>query len=263
MTELREIFSLVAANDTQKLAEFINIHQHQKTLLSSIENTNMSTFYDLNGINPLMFSTKLGYSECVKILLHSGFDPNVKDLREWTALHYAIDSKENLTDIKTMLIHAGADIESRDSEGWTLPFYAVRSGNEKSFLQLIHAGAQIGTRDRHGWNLWHHAVSVDSLSCLKILLSFDTSFGINMKTNNQYTPLMLAIDHQYEDCLTWLIQSGANLDSLIHGQNIYDYAKKIDPKISETLLAAVAKKDADWIHENIDHARLSQPSLRI
>ena len=66
--------------------------------------------------------------EIVKALLAAGANPDVRDKRVRTPLHYAAAKDEILLEVLEALLDAGADTAARDSEGKT-PIEGVKPGS--------------------------------------------------------------------------------------------------------------------------------------
>ncbi|WP_353269891.1 ankyrin repeat domain-containing protein [Wolbachia endosymbiont (group A) of Myopa testacea] len=80
--------------------------------------------------------------KCVDLLLEAGADPNIKDDRGKTPLHYA--SYNNIGS----LIKAGTDPNVKDSEERTPLHYAASIGDEKSINVLLEHGADSSKKDK-------------------------------------------------------------------------------------------------------------------
>uniref|UniRef100_A0A1A9VJN9 ANK_REP_REGION domain-containing protein n=1 Tax=Glossina austeni TaxID=7395 RepID=A0A1A9VJN9_GLOAU len=78
----------------------------------------------------------------VNLLLDAGANPNIKDNRGKTPLHYA--SYNNIGS----LIEAGADLNVQDSKERTPLHYAASIGDEKSINVLLEHGADSSKRDK-------------------------------------------------------------------------------------------------------------------
>ncbi|WP_341818436.1 ankyrin repeat domain-containing protein [Wolbachia endosymbiont (group B) of Ennomos erosarius] len=80
--------------------------------------------------------------KCVDLLLEAGADPNIKDDRGKTPLHYA--SYNNIGS----LIKAGTDPNVKDNEERTPLHYAASIGDEKSINALLEHGADSSKKDK-------------------------------------------------------------------------------------------------------------------
>jgi len=107
------------------------------------------------GETALFFATRLGSSECIKILLQkngpSQPDPNITvRVRVWTPLTVA--SVQGYAQIVDLLIQAGADINAKDAFNWRIMEHAGYRGH----LQI----AEMVLTSNHPEPLKHAGVSV-------------------------------------------------------------------------------------------------------
>ena len=129
---------------------------------------------------PLHMATICGLSECVRILLANGADPNAKiRIGSSTALHFV-----NKKNIAQLLYDFGASINSKDDEGNTplaraldaIPFKRNGSVAEKRKIKEILAlflekGADVNAIDSKGNGLLHRAVNSFNTQAAKFLLA--------------------------------------------------------------------------------------------
>ena len=84
----------------------------------------------------------------VKSLVEQGADVNVKDYRNKTALHYAVEAK-SLEIIKYLVEH-GADVNCKTKRGATALHFAVGTGSLKMVKYLVENGAKVTTKPSRG-----------------------------------------------------------------------------------------------------------------
>ena len=93
----------------------------------------------------------------VKRLLQRGADPNAKNRRQATPLHYACDARPNTTAPRSQaaqarlieeLVEAGADLNRADAGGATPLHRAVRARSPAAVAQLLALGARTDGRLR-------------------------------------------------------------------------------------------------------------------
>ncbi len=77
---------------------------------------------------PLMLASRFGYLKMVKILIESGADVNAKDMRGWTALTYAVETRK--PEIASTLIKSGSNITSMYST-WGQTYALWRFSNRE------------------------------------------------------------------------------------------------------------------------------------
>ena len=69
----------------------------------------------MNGLTPLMWASKVGNLEAVRVLLDAGANPNATDVAGWSPLFFAVRS-QHLRVVRE-LIDRGASLDLRDCEG--------------------------------------------------------------------------------------------------------------------------------------------------
>lgn len=72
---------------------------------------------------PLVWASEMGSTECVKILLGAGADPNKLEYDGWSALHWA--ARNGHLEVATLLLEYGARWDQEDSKGYTPLDWAV------------------------------------------------------------------------------------------------------------------------------------------
>lgn len=106
----------------------------------------------------LYTAAQSGCSECVRLLLLAGADPQMQDMEGRTALMYAGNGKT-----AKLLLDAGSDIYATDKDNsdvlqtflearW---FVAGLTERFEIINLLVSAGVDIGRCDKHGWNSLH------------------------------------------------------------------------------------------------------------
>lgn len=82
----------------------------------------------------------------VSDLLNQGFDVNLKDYNDETALHEAIQKLGSL-EISKQLIDFGADVNAKDRYGFSTIYSAIYKPNAGIIKLLIDAGADVNERN--------------------------------------------------------------------------------------------------------------------
>lgn len=132
-----------------------------------------------------------GDVKCVRELLKRGMNPNIKDRRGWTPLHYAVNAGHY--DIVWLLLDYGANPNSR-AGGWTglTPLHmAVRNQNYDIAKLLLDAGAKPDARDEWGRSPLHYAASSGNFLITHLLI--ERGADVNALDAYSRTPLHEAV----------------------------------------------------------------------
>ena len=89
---------------------------------------------DSEGAPPLVLATCFGHSDCVRICIEAGLDPNAVDSRNWTALHWAVQNAD--LPLTSYILNHGADSSIRSFKG-LLPADLLRRGPESEMLRNV------------------------------------------------------------------------------------------------------------------------------
>ena len=117
------------------------------------------------GLRPLMMVQS---AEAARVLVDHGANPNLRDAKGCSALHYAILTARS-GEIISVLLNAGADVNARDNDADT-PLNMLRvvfiefqdfATSQTLLNQLVRAGADINSRDKFGDTLLHVAANND------------------------------------------------------------------------------------------------------
>ncbi|PVH92740.1 hypothetical protein DM02DRAFT_677302 [Periconia macrospinosa] len=106
---------LTAYFNLPRFTEFF-VSQHDGSV--DVENTMEDT--------PLVWAAEMGSTECVKILIRAGADPNYYEADDWSALHWA--ARNGHTDVAILLMENGASVTHTDSRGHTPLDWALDRG---------------------------------------------------------------------------------------------------------------------------------------
>lgn len=189
--------------------------------------------------------------------VNSGFDPKLATANGWTALHIAcqrgqgkiistllwfgVDVDSATDDTKETPLHLAASsgiepsvrflingrrlasLEATDSLGETATFRAVRSGSSKMFITLVNAGVDTFLENNAGDSIFHVATRLDHVDMFSTLMKylFDRyriETVIDLENNDRERLLDIALSAGQLEYATFLIKSGANLNTGFNGR---------------------------------------------
>lgn len=167
--------------------------------------------YEFNNIVQLnvglMFSVWHRNLEFTARLLRLNADPNMMDAKGRSALHYS--TIRGFSPMTRLLLHYKAKPNLWDHQYTVTPLhYAALSGSYECINLLIRNGAQVnaGIEKR---SALHYAVQKNAIRCVKLLLQH----GSNPNPPQVYveTPLHIAAEMGYVDCMKALLDAGADV----------------------------------------------------
>lgn len=162
--------------------------------------------------------------EYLKYLLKNGYDINIKNKYNNTALLFAVYESTRHSNLDTIkyLIENGANINDKDIEGRTtliLSCYNLHqtdNNNIETIKYLTEKCTNINDKDNYGNTVLYYALaySKNNLEIIKYLI--EKGSNINNKNIYNETPLMIAIKNidNNIDTFKLLIKKGANINHI-------------------------------------------------
>ncbi len=162
----------------------------------------------MNKRQSLISYVQLGKAATVRKMLEKGADPDEKDEKGRTSLHWA--AQEAFLGIIRGLIRSGARINVSDDLGFTPLAIAAGTGHEAIVRELLNAGASPVIRNPADANrtVLHVACSWERAGVVKALVKWP-GIEINARDNYGKTPLAYAIDAGNKELVTFLRRHGA------------------------------------------------------
>jgi ankyrin repeat protein len=157
-------------------------------------------------------------TEVAKWLLEKGLDPNSKDFRGCTPLHFAAGGGDY--ESIQLLLDYGANIQERNRDGMSVFSYATWNYELFRYLVKIVPNFDPLMRDNYGDTLLHSACicHVDEPRTIYYLVSMGVD--PNSRTNDGKTPLHFATELRHPKQVVALLESGANPDLLDNEEDI-------------------------------------------
>jgi len=162
-------------------------------------------FIDNTGNTALVYAIQKKSLSLVNILIKN--DANINYLipsKNLTILMYAIELKE--LNIIQRLIEYGIDINYKNTDGYT----AFEKASEKDKIEIFEYLVKYDINNFTS-EMINSMISKERLDLIKILL--DHNFDINLKDDNDDTPLVYAIRNRKVDIAVYLIMNGANINN--------------------------------------------------
>ncbi len=119
-----------------------------------------------HGMPILVDAARKGRAKVVDALLEGGALPNVRDSRDWAALHFA--ALFDYVDIARSLVAKGADIKAETPLGMTPLHFAVQERDPEMVALFLDKGALPEAPSKAGITPLRHAIETDQPEILKL-----------------------------------------------------------------------------------------------
>ncbi|MFN4149536.1 MAG: ankyrin repeat domain-containing protein [Candidatus Sericytochromatia bacterium] len=227
---------LVNPSEAKVINKKVSKEELNKKLIEAIENNDIKLVKNLilkgadinfvfineynNSFTPLILSILYGNKEISNLLIEKVIDPNIKDNYSRPALFFALE--KGYVGIAEKLIKKGANVNIRfkhsDYENFTPLMWTSFYLNKIDLAKLILSkGGDIDAKTNEGFTPLIIASEFNNISMVKFLL--ERKANINASINEGYyigyTSLMFAIQNENEDLVKLLISKGANVNSII------------------------------------------------
>jgi ankyrin repeat protein len=275
-------------------------HEVLELLLQYVDDEFINRKAHIDGFNAIMASTEQNRPECIKVLhdfkvnLNQKTDPDNAILASATPLHIA--AHYNRAEAMAMLLQLGADPNIPDKSGQTPLHLAVIQGNIKIIQLLRQFNANCNTQD----NSFNTPIAycrdrdeirralIDPLSdilfnlvrgigfdekeqqqaCVE-LLNYKDALGnplhVDIKDNNESTPLLYAVIYRNYDVIETLLQLNADpMKQNIFTMNAMLWSKWLrNIRIFKLLCEKCPPNINDIVENSIQLKRLQQCNNRI
>lgn len=160
---------------------------------------------DAAGSTALHHAAGFGTPATLELLLEKGADPNARNRRKSTPLHWAIHDEAK---VRT-LVAKGADVNARQAEGRTPLFLAAMSGNAASIIRfLLEKGADPQRATANGQTPLMTASSRANIETMRLLLAAKAQ--VNHRSGNGSTALIGASQSGSAEAVRILLDAGAD-----------------------------------------------------
>lgn len=245
-------------------------------LLEKGANPNSKTKMDFT---PLHYAVALENLEICRLLLAKGADANVESTQEGSPLYvitgrselknllkssnsYYYDERHNTfinrmnsyyepevifnREIMELLLKSGANTECHSRDGVTPFLEACRAGRYEEAKILLEHNANCYARDFEKNSALHHAAIGCCWEIIDLLID-EKNIPIDVKNENDYTPLMCAVQNERRTCLEiieYFVERGANINAQNkRGATCLHIAAYFD---STTIVECLIDLGAEW-----------------
>ena len=176
-----------------------------------------------DGMAPLHYFARLGYSGYISYALERQADVNIQNASGSTPLHEA--ARSGHIRIMELLISQGADVNAQDAKGNSVLHIAVPPQfHEEAVRLLISQGANPNVKDEHG-DTPLHIVTILNRSPSLVLFLLENEADISVRNINGQTPLYLAVEGERVHLVPLLLSWNSDIFAAdIHGITPYDLA---------------------------------------
>jgi ankyrin repeat protein len=168
-----------------------------------------------DGITPLHFAARQGYTGLIAFLLDKDVDVNVKTAAGSTPLHEAAMS--GTVPSMEMLIRKGADVNAQDANGNSVMHIAIPPASHQAALALLLAnGANPNLRDEYGNSPLHIVITLNRDPAIVATL-LQGGADVSIRTIDGKTPLYLAIEEGKSVYIPLLLQYRSDIFAADNG----------------------------------------------
>ncbi|TKI08785.1 ankyrin repeat domain-containing protein [Martelella alba] len=140
-----------------------------------------------------------------------GADPNIRNNRNDTALHYAI--ARNANEKSELLLKHNADANAVGWQGQTPLHIAARVNDRGALFALRNHGVNLNAQDNDGNTALHLSIRYNTASFFYLLGLFESDLNLEIRNNAQRTPLLEAIFYGRRKFSEFLVGQNADTDA--------------------------------------------------
>lgn len=236
-----KILEATLAGDAPKLKGLIEKKKHS-SLLSPDEEGRVAIFE----------ACKLGFRDCIEVLLAAEPDVSLTDDDGHTCLHLA--AERGYVECVTLLLKKGADVNAGDSKGLRPLHHAALGGHLDVLQALLAYSADIELTDKDGNTALILATKNNMVETATTLIN--AAANINIANRAQKTALMFACELGVEELARLLLARGAQINLKdTSGRTALAYARES----GNSFIIGLLPEDADPGSQNTKTPQASTP----
>jgi len=183
-------------------------------LIELVRNSPDLINFSTRGDPPLHSAARKGQLAVARFLIENGADLGLRDSGSYTALHRAVEGGHKA--MTEMLLAAGAQADAAGNSDKRPLHLAAFWGFTEIAKVLLAAGADVNAAARGGTPL-HEAIPRDRMPMIDLLLDsgadLEAKTPVHYEPAPAYTPLMLAVGHNFSSIVEHLLTRGANVNA--------------------------------------------------
>ncbi|PTB58597.1 hypothetical protein M431DRAFT_63203, partial [Trichoderma harzianum CBS 226.95] len=205
---------------------------------------------DSNGQSPLLWATRNGHEDVIKLMIEANADLEVRDKEEGaTPLIWA--ARKGYKNVVTLLLERGGEINAKDNHGRT-PLSLAALHKHGSIMQLLlnkggTNGGSLDEIDQHGRTRLSCAAESGDKEIVQMLLE---TGGVDINGRDgehKETPLIWAARNGHKDIVQLLLDAGADVN--VKEQHLGETALTLAIESEhETIVQALLDKGAN-VHQ--------------
>lgn len=158
--------------------------------------------------------------------------------------------KNDIDNAKKMIEKDTSLLQTKFWNGKSLLSEAIIRHNGPLELYLIVKGIDIHGKDDDGWNALHHMAFADTHFSLELLV--EMNIDINVRDNNGFTPIMIAVMAHSSTFAEALLQYKPDLDCVSEDGNTVHSLLKHTPEMKHLFRLILISKEPEFLAKQDD-----------
>jgi len=197
---------------------------------------------------PIHDAVMNGNIDEVQWQLDAGVDPNLKNSKGATPLHYAASEGHN--DIVELLIERGANVNATDRGKGGTPLDYAYWGDQEEVIETLNEHNAQREHEKGGKGIGQSSLIHDAAldgDIDEVQRQLDAGVDPNLKSSKGATPLFYAVYGGHLEIVELLITRGADVNAAYLNNSVLDQAHSYDDQEIVELLEVHGAKVADKV----------------